>query len=35
VTAFGELGAAALINLVGLYCMVSVNLNGFDAPVPS
>jgi hypothetical protein len=35
VTAFGELGAAELINLVGLYCMVSVTLNGFDVPVPS
>ncbi len=34
VAAFGEQGAAELINLVGLYCMVSVTLNGFDVPVP-
>jgi alkylhydroperoxidase family enzyme len=34
VTAFGEHGAAELIFLVGLYCMVSVTLNGFDVPVP-
>ena len=34
VTAFGEQGAAELINLVGLYCLVSVTLNGFDVPVP-
>jgi len=32
--AFGEGGTAELINLVGLYCMVSVTLNGFDVPVP-
>jgi alkylhydroperoxidase family enzyme len=32
--AFGEQGAAELIYLVGLYCMVSVTLNGFDVPVP-
>ncbi len=31
---FGEGGAAELIYLVGLYCMVSVTLNGFDVPVP-
>jgi hypothetical protein len=31
---FGEEGTAELINLVGLYCMVSVTLNGFDVPVP-
>ncbi len=31
---FGERGAAELIYLVGLYCMVSVTLNGFDVPVP-
>lgn len=31
---FGEEGAAELIYLVGLYCMVSVTLNGFDVPVP-
>lgn len=34
VTAFGEVGAAELIYLVGLYCMVSVTLNGFDVPAP-
>jgi 4-carboxymuconolactone decarboxylase len=34
VAAFGEAGMAELINLVGLYCMVSVTLNGFDVPVP-
>jgi 4-carboxymuconolactone decarboxylase len=31
---FGLEGAAELIYLVGLYCMVSVTLNGFDVPVP-
>lgn len=31
---FGEHGAAELIYLVGLYCLVSVTLNGFDVPVP-
>jgi hypothetical protein len=31
---FGENGTAEFINLVGLYCMVSVTLNGFDVPVP-
>jgi 4-carboxymuconolactone decarboxylase len=34
VAAFGEAGTAELIYLVGLYCMVSVTLNGFDVPVP-
>jgi 4-carboxymuconolactone decarboxylase len=34
VAAFGEAGTAELIYLVGLYCMVSVHLNGFDVPVP-
>ena len=34
VGAFGEGGVAELINLVGLYCMVSVTLNGFDVPLP-
>ena len=34
VEAFGERGAAELIYLVGLYCLVSVTLNGFDVPVP-
>jgi len=31
---FGQAGAAELIYLVGLYCMVSVTLNGFDVPIP-
>jgi hypothetical protein len=31
---FGVNGAAELIYLVGLYCLVSVTLNGFDVPVP-
>jgi 4-carboxymuconolactone decarboxylase len=34
VLTFGEDGTAELINLVGLYCLVSVTLNGFDVPVP-
>jgi 4-carboxymuconolactone decarboxylase len=34
VQAFGEHGTAELIYLVGLYCLVSVTLNGFDVPVP-
>ena len=34
VNLFGEAGAAEFIYLVGLYCMVSVTLNGFDVPVP-
>ena len=34
VEAFGRDAAAELIYLVGLYCMVSVTLNGFDVPVP-
>jgi 4-carboxymuconolactone decarboxylase len=34
VQAFGEHGAAELIYLVGLYCLVSVTLNGFNVPVP-
>ena len=34
VEVFGQHGAAELIYLVGLYCMVSVTLNGFDVPVP-
>jgi 4-carboxymuconolactone decarboxylase len=34
VVTFGEKGTAELINLVGLYCLVSVTLNGFDVPVP-
>jgi 4-carboxymuconolactone decarboxylase len=32
---FGEEGTAAeFIYLVGLYCMVSVTLNGFEVPAP-
>jgi hypothetical protein len=34
VEAFGQDGAMELIYLVGLYCLVSVTLNGFDVPVP-
>jgi 4-carboxymuconolactone decarboxylase len=34
VKAFDEHGAAELCYLVGLYCLVSVTLNGFDVPVP-
>lgn len=34
VDAFGEQGAAEFIYLVGLYCLVSITLNGFDVPVP-
>jgi len=34
IKAFGEDGMAELVSLVGLYCMVSVTLNGFDVPVP-
>jgi len=34
VARFGQDGAAELIYLVGLYCMVSMTLNGFDVPVP-
>jgi hypothetical protein len=34
VSAFGQGGAAELIYLVGLYCLVSVTLNGFNVPVP-
>lgn len=34
VEAFGQHGAAELIYLVGLYCLVSITLNGFDVPVP-
>jgi len=32
---FGEEGTAKLIYLVGLCCMVSVTLNGFDVPIPA
>ena len=31
---FGEKGAMELVYLVGLYCLVSMTLNGFDVPVP-
>lgn len=34
VAEFGEDETAELIYLVGLYCMVSVTLNGFDVPTP-
>jgi 4-carboxymuconolactone decarboxylase len=34
VSLFGVEGAAELIYLVGLYCLVAVTLNGFDVPVP-
>ena len=34
VKTFGDAAAAELIFLVGLYCMVSVTLNGFDVAVP-
>jgi 4-carboxymuconolactone decarboxylase len=31
---FGQHGTAELIYLVGLYCLVSITLNGFNVPVP-
>jgi len=34
VTTFGQHGTNELIYLVGLYCMVSMTLNGFNVPVP-
>jgi hypothetical protein len=34
VAVFGDAATAELIYLVGLYCLVSVTLNGFDVPVP-
>jgi hypothetical protein len=34
VNAFGEEATAELIYLVGLYCMVSTTLNGFNVPLP-
>jgi 4-carboxymuconolactone decarboxylase len=34
VDAFGVHGAAEVCYLIGLYCLVSVTLNGFDVPVP-
>ncbi len=34
VEVFGREAAGELVYLVGLYCLVSVTLNGFDVPVP-
>jgi 4-carboxymuconolactone decarboxylase len=34
VETFGELGAAQLVYLIGVYAFVSTTLNGFDAPAP-
>jgi 4-carboxymuconolactone decarboxylase len=34
VALFGQHGANELIHLVGLYCLVSTTLNGFNVPVP-
>jgi 4-carboxymuconolactone decarboxylase len=34
VDTFGDLGAAQLIYLVGVYAFVATTLNGFDAPAP-
>jgi alkylhydroperoxidase family enzyme len=34
VETFGQHGTNELIYLVGLYCLVSVTLNGFNVPVP-
>jgi 4-carboxymuconolactone decarboxylase len=34
VATFSEDETAELVYLVGLYCLVSVTLNGFDVPVP-
>jgi 4-carboxymuconolactone decarboxylase len=34
VDTFGQHGANELIHLVGLYCLVSMTLNGFNVPVP-
>ncbi|MDO7841531.1 carboxymuconolactone decarboxylase family protein [Sphingomonas immobilis] len=34
VATFGQHGANELIYLVGLYCLVSTTLNGFNVPVP-
>ena len=34
VATFGQHGANELIHLIGLYCMVSTTLNGFNVPVP-
>jgi len=32
--AFGEFGLAELIHSTGLYCLISILLNGYDIPVP-
>lgn len=34
-TTFGTAGVAELIQLVGLYALVSMTLNGFGEPVPA
>jgi len=34
VETFGKAETGELCYLVGLYCLVSVILNGFDVPVP-
>jgi hypothetical protein len=34
VDCFGPQASAELIYLVGLYCMISITVNGFDVPVP-
>jgi len=34
-TLFGQKGVHELISLVGLYCLVSVTLNGFNVQVPA
>ena len=34
VKTFGQHATAELIYLIGVYCLVSVTLNGFDVPVP-
>jgi hypothetical protein len=34
IAAFGREATAELIYLVGLYCMVSTTLNGFNVPLP-
>ena len=34
VATFGQHGTNEMIYLVGLYCLVSTTLNGFNVPVP-
>jgi 4-carboxymuconolactone decarboxylase len=34
VDTFGQQGTNEMIYLVGLYCLVSTTLNGFNVPVP-